>query len=247
MRRRSGSLRPGRLAVRASRARCSRGPRHDEQHRARAGCDEHHDAVDHRGGDARAAPEPGGGERPRRRLPRGDPSRPRWPARHGQQHQQRQRQRARATARSTPRSGRRSGRSPMCPTTTSAEASTTPGQARRASSAVAQVVAGTRAEAATRRRARATGQRARASTTPARRRATHGRDDRRPAPHRRRQHAAAPASGEHELHDLAGRPLPGRRRAARGPTSPASRPWRTPRCTSPSTPPGSVVLRNCDR
>ena len=31
------------------------------------------------------------------------------------------------------------------------------------------------------------------------------------------------------------------------PTSPASRPWRTARSTSPSTPPGSTVLRNCDR
>ena len=31
------------------------------------------------------------------------------------------------------------------------------------------------------------------------------------------------------------------------PTSPTSRPWLTPRCTSPTTPPGSARLRNTDR
>ena len=29
--------------------------------------------------------------------------------------------------------------------------------------------------------------------------------------------------------------------------SPASRPWLTPRCTSPTTPPGSAVLSSCER
>ena len=52
--------------------------------------------------------------------------------------------------------------------------------------------------------------------------------------------------GEDDLHDLPGRALPGHRAQAAADVA-ASRPWRTPRCTSPSTPPGSAVLRNCER
>ena len=46
------------------------------------------------------------------------------------------------------------------------------------------------------------------------------------------------ASVERDLHDLAGRALPGHGAQAPARRRPASRPWRTPRCTSPSTPPG---------
>ena len=67
------------------------------------------------------------------------------------------------------------------------------------------------------------------------------RDQRHRRPHGRRQREQH-GDGEDDLHDLPGGALPRRRPAAPRPTSRTSRPWLTPRWTSPTTPPGSVEV-----
>ena len=88
-----------------------------------------------------------------------------------------------------------------------------------------------------------------ASTHPAdeddaeRRRDQRRRDERHGRAHGRRQHEED-GDRQHDLHDLSGRRAPRRRPAGRGRRRRTSRPWLTPRWTSPATPPGSVRLRN---
>ena len=133
----------------------------------------------------------------------------------------------------------------MWPATTTADASTMPGQARGRAARRGRrrrPFAAPRAHRAD-RRAAAPGSAATApsATQPTAERATSGIDERTGD-----GSTSSTTTVEHDLHDLAGGAFPGDRAQAPADVADVA-PCRTPRCTSPSTPPGSVVLRNCDR
>ena len=195
--------------------------------------DEHHDAVDDGGGDAGRA-QAGRGERPRRhalaRPPAGDARQ-----HHGQQHEQRQRQQPETAARWCPRSARRSGRWPRGrrrPAPTRARWPATPSGRAARRGCRRPPRAGPAPTGSARRPAAPEP----TSTTPtaatASAIATSGMDEL----HGRRQREEND-DGQDDLHDLPGGALPrdGPQPAADVATS---RPWLTPRWTSPDDPAG---------